>query len=89
MKQTNWPALQYDDLPCPCGRAAETSNEELRAFLGKVKAASTHADDPMQKFDHTTGRAAALELYAAHLDKYVDGPALKAARAAFLAMHSV
>jgi hypothetical protein len=88
MKQTNWPALDHDTLPCPNGCVGETSNEDLRSFLHKVKAASTHADDPMARFDHTTGRAAALELYAAHIEKFVDGPAIKSARQAFLAMHA-
>jgi hypothetical protein len=64
------------------------SNEALRSFLGKVKQASTDPGDPMQRFTETLGRESALQLYHAHIAKYVDEPALKAARAAFLAMHA-
>jgi hypothetical protein len=84
-----WPTSQHDDLPAPgCGCVAKMNNEALRSFLHKVKQASTDPADPMQKFSHELGRESALELYHAHLQKYVDGPALASARAAFLAMHA-
>jgi hypothetical protein len=63
-------------------------NEKLRSFLGKIKQAATDPNDPMQRFSHELGRESALQLYAEHIAKHVDGPARAAARAAFLAMHS-
>jgi hypothetical protein len=75
----------HDDLPTPKGRVGDTDNETLRAFLGKVKVSSVDPSDPMRNFDHGIGRESALALYRQHLERFVDAPAVAAARANWLA----